>query len=136
MLGWFRCIFSFSRILDHWVLAALVVPYYRLGFSRSLRLKKALGYQDITFFLCLCGLCCKSVDSWGKKWVKYVWINQTPSNPSCSSCSFIPSKFFLNFFFLYCSKEALIRLTSGFSTETLEARSTGHSIFHLNTKTW
>ena len=29
-----------------------------------------------------------------EKWVKYVWINQTPSNPSCSSCSFIPSKFF------------------------------------------
>lgn len=59
---------SFSRILDHRMLSVLISPTLQFFFSWSLRLKKALEYQDTTFFslLCLNGLCCKSVDSWGK----------------------------------------------------------------------
>lgn len=111
---------SFSRILDHSVLSVLVSPTLQLFFSWSLRLKKALEYQGITFFffLCLYGLCWKPIDSWGKNEWSMSSLNQTIKQMSSNS-SFYGYFFFIllklkKIFFFYCSEEAFIRLTFGF----------------------
>lgn len=73
---------SFSRILDHSVLSVLVSPTLQLFFSWSLRLKKALEYQGITFFFFSLPLwpVLKTYRFLREKWVKYVFTqsnNQT-----------------------------------------------------------